>query len=67
MVDGGSCVDCKSIYICRTPNISHIRMACNFQFCYILLLSFFILGVRKNCNTEMMQSAATLNAMLVKN
>jgi len=39
MVDIGSCVDRKSIYICRTPNISLSRMTCNFQF----FISFYFL------------------------
>jgi len=40
----GSCVDCRSIYICRTPNIEHFRMLYSFELHCIL---YFLLSLQE--------------------
>ena len=55
-----TCVHCKSIYIFC---ISQWPRGCNF---IISFLSCFSWGNKRNCNTEIVQSSAALNTVLVK-
>ena len=55
-----TCFDCKSIYIFC---ISEWPRDCNFITSF---LSCFIWGSKRNCNTEVVQSSAAINTMLVK-